>query len=499
MAGAMRLRSGGEKERRGESVPAEDEQALSGLKAELHSRVLMEMAVRPGRTRAEMRERVLEIIDTELAVKRRSLRRGDELKLLIESLLNDIFGLGAIQHLVEDETISEIMVNGPSEVYVEREGRVYATDVKFDSREHLMSIIERIVGLVGRRVDESFPMADARLADGSRVNIVVPPIVMEGPVLTIRKFRIKVLDTEELVASNAATQNMMDFLALAVKGRTNILITGGSSSGKTTLLNLLSSFIGDKERVVTIEDALELRLRQRHVVKMETRPTNPEGRGEITIRDLVRNAMRMRPDRIVVGEVRGPEALDMIQAMNTDHDGGMSTLHANSAVDALQRLETMALMAGVELPIEAMRFQICSAINLVVHTERVAGGARKIVDISEVLREPGKLTVRPIFEYELLGVDENGNAKGRHRATGIVPQCVTLLRARGLKVDERIFTSGRVTKMKAKAVVRVIARRKTRAATKAKTVKTAVRSKGGVRAKAQPKGKPKTKSPKRNL
>jgi pilus assembly protein CpaF len=444
----LRDRSREAKERRNIGrQPAEATQWLE-LKAELHRRVLDEMAVHPNLSRSEMRERVLYIIDTEIALKRPKLRRGEELKVLIESLLNDIFGLGAIQHLVDDPDVSEIMVNGPDQVYVERAGRVYATDVKFDSTEQLKTVIERIVGLVGRRVDESFPMVDARLPDGSRVNVVMEPVVLDGPHMTIRKFRLKLLSVEELVDINSATANMMTFLTAAVKGRQNILITGGSSSGKTTLLNVLSGFIGDQERIVTIEDAVELRLRQKHVVRMETRPPNTEGKGMIAVRDLVRNSLRMRPDRIVVGEVRGPEALDMIQAMNTDHDGGMSTLHANSSQDALQRLETMAMMAGVELPSAAMRFQICSAINLVVHTERVSGGARKIVEISEVLRVPGEMQVQPIFWYEQTGVDAEENATGVHRASGTVPDCVERIRARGLEVDERIFARGAGLKKK---------------------------------------------------
>ena len=418
---------------------------LQVIKAELHQRILQEMALRPNWTRSEARGRVLEIVDAELNLQKTPLRRQGERAELIESLLNDVFGLGAIQKLIDDPGVSEIMVNGPNEVFVERSGRVYMSDIKFDSADRLMSVIDRIVGSVGRRVDESFPMVDARLADGSRVNVILPPLALRGACLTIRKFREEHYTSDQLIEMGAASKPIMDFLQAAVRGKANILITGGTSSGKTTLLNIISSFIGDQERIVTIEDAAELRLAQRHVVPLETRPPNNEGKGTITIRDLVKNSLRMRPDRLVVGEVRGPEALDMIQAMNTGHDGSMSTLHANSSVDALQRLEAMAMMAGVELPSESIRFQICSAITLVVHTERVSGGARKIVDVSEVLHQRGEMATRSIFNYRQSGVDEHGNAVGIHGATGLVPTYLSRIRDLGGVVDDEIFKTAILT------------------------------------------------------
>ena len=425
----------------GRDIPTQTQADTRGLKSALHQKVLDDMAARPNWTRQEAKARVLAIVDTALSLQQTQLRRAGERAELIDSLLNDVFGLGPIQKLVDDPSVDEIMVNGPYEVFVEKKGRVYVTDVKFDSVEHEMGIIERIVGSVGRRVDESFPMADARLADGSRVNVVLPPLALKGPCLTIRKFRAEHYTGAQLIEMGASSPYIMDFLKEAVESKENILITGGTSSGKTTLLNIMSGFISDSERIVTIEDAAELRLNQRHVVPLETRPPNSEGKGTIVIRDLVKNALRMRPDRIVVGEVRGPEALDMIQAMNTGHDGSMSTLHANSSADALQRLEAMAMMAGVELPSESIRFQISSAISLVVHTERVSGGSRKIVDVSEVVRKRGELQTRTIFHYQQAGVDTSGNATGEFSATGVVPSCLARIRGRGGVVDDAIFAA----------------------------------------------------------
>ena len=476
-----------DQERRASGRQAQEELALRNLKVELHRRVLQEMTAKPDWGRQEAREMALRIIDNELAVQRPTLRRGSELQNLIEALLNDIFGLGAIQPLVDDPSVSEIMVNGPDQIYVERNGRIYPTKVHFDGVESEMTVIERMVGTVGRRVDESTPMADARLPDGSRVNVVLPPLVLGGPVVTIRKFRLKLFDVDELVEVGAATKEMFAFLEAAVRGRQNILVTGGSSSGKTTLLNLLSGFIGSGERIVTIEDAVELKLRQEHVVTMETRPPNAEGRGTVTMRDLVRNALRMRPDRIVVGEVRGPEALDMIQAMSTDHDGGMSTLHANSSRDALQRLETMVMMAGLEIPVEGIRSQIGSAIGLVVHTERVSGGARKIVEVSEVERAGSTVAVKPIFTYLQTGVDKEGNAVGRHTSSGQVPDCAASIRAHGVVVEDRWFRTPGAAAKPTKT-----ARPKSARAKRPKPVKTATANLArGKAARGKPaKGKP---------
>jgi len=338
---------------------------------------------------------------------------------LVDALLDEVLGLGPLQALLEDSAVSEIMINHPQQIFVERAGRVSLSPVVFESASQLRQVIDRIVSTVGRRVDESSPMCDARLRDGSRVNVVLPPLAIDGPCMTIRKFSRDKLRPEDLLSSGSASLQMMTFLRAAVRSRLSILVSGGTSSGKTTLLNILSSFIPTDERIVTVEDSAELQLRQQHVIRLESRPPNVEGKGAIEIRDLVRNALRMRPDRIIVGECRGGEALDMLQAMNTGHEGSMSTVHANTPYDAFGRLETMVLMAGADLPVRAIQKQVASAIDIVVQAERVRGGARKIVSIAEVTGlANGETQFQELFQFRQTGLDHEGNANGYHTATG---------------------------------------------------------------------------------
>jgi pilus assembly protein CpaF len=338
---------------------------------------------------------------------------------LLDALLDEVLGLGPLQPLLEDPAISEVMINHSRQVFVERRGRVMLSPVVFESDAQLRQVIDRVVSTVGRRVDESSPMCDARLRDGSRVNVVLPPLALDGPCMTIRKFSRDKLRPADLLAMGSATADMMRFLEAAVRSRLSILVSGGTSSGKTTLLNIISGYIPADERIVTIEDAAELQLRQTHVIRLEARPPSIEGTGAIEIRDLVRNALRMRPDRIVVGECRGGEALDMLQAMNTGHEGSMSTVHANSPQDAISRLEAMVLMAGTDLPSRAIQKQIGSAIDVIIQTQRVRGGARKIVSVCEVTGlTNGETQTHELFQFRQTGVDEEGNVQGFHSATG---------------------------------------------------------------------------------
>jgi pilus assembly protein CpaF len=360
---------------------------------------------------------------------------------MLEQITDEILGLGPMEPLLRDETITEVMVNGPQQVYIEREGRLELTNVTFQNDEHVMKIIQRIIAPIGRRVDESSPMVDARLADGSRVNAIIPPLSLIGPVITIRKFSATPFTVEDLVRFGTATPEMFEFLEACVKARLNIFVSGGTGSGKTTMLNILSSFIPDDERIVTIEDAAELQLRQEHVVTLEARPANIEGKGAIPIRELVRNALRMRPDRIVVGECRSAEALDMLQAMNTGHDGSMSTGHANSPRDLLARLETMVLMAGMDLPLRAIREQIASAVDLIVHQNRLKDGSRKIVAITEVQGMEGDVIVmQDIFVFEQTAVVE-GKIQGKLRPTGIRPKFVEKFETAGIHLPPNVFGS----------------------------------------------------------
>jgi pilus assembly protein CpaF len=369
-----------------------------------------------------------------------ALTRAERVRML-EQITDEILGLGPLEPLLRDETLTEVMVNGPQQVYIEREGKLELTNVTFQNDEHVMKIIQRIIAPIGRRVDESSPMVDARLADGSRVNAIIPPLSLVGPVITIRKFAATPFTVDDLVRFGTATPEMFEFLEACVKARLNIFVSGGTGSGKTTMLNILSSFIPDDERIVTIEDAAELQLRQEHVVTLEARPSNIEGKGAIPIRELVRNALRMRPDRIVVGECRSAEALDMLQAMNTGHDGSMSTGHANTPRDMLSRLETMVLMAGMDLPLRAIREQISSAVDLIVHQNRLKDGTRKITNITEVQGMEGDVIVmQDVFVFEQTDV-QDGKIIGRLKPTGIRPHFVERFEVAGIHLPPNIFGS----------------------------------------------------------
>ena len=360
---------------------------------------------------------------------------------LVDQVLDEVFGLGPLEPLIKDAEISDILVNTYDQVIVERNGRLEPTDVRFKDDRHLLQVIDRIVSAVGRRIDDSSPMVDARLADGSRVNAIIPPLSIDGPHLSIRKFRRDVMAAEDMLHNTTLTEPMLEFMKGVVSSRLNVLISGGTGSGKTTFLNVLSSFIPTRERVLTIEDSAELQLRQPHVVRLETRPPNIEGVGEVPQRQLVINSLRMRPDRIIVGEVRGAEAVDMLQAMNTGHDGSLTTLHANSPRDAISRLETMISMAGLSLPEKGMRQQIASAIDIIVQVARLADGTRKIVNISEIVGMEGEvITMQDIFLFEREGMDADGNVTGRFLATGIRPRCAERLQQHGIDLAGTLFS-----------------------------------------------------------
>jgi len=363
-----------------------------------------------------------------------------EREALISDVMNELFGLGPLEVLLRDPLVSDILVNRFNQVFVEREGKLAETDVVFKDDRHLMQIIERIVSSVGRRIDESSPMVDARLADGSRVNAIIPPLALDGPAMSIRRFRTDRLGADDLVGRESWTEPMKEFLQAAIACRLNLIVSGGTGAGKTTLLNILSSFIGPMERVVTIEDAAELSLRQRHVVRLETRPANIEGKGAVRARELVVNALRMRPDRIIVGEVRSEEALDMLQAMNTGHDGSLTTIHANTQRDALYRLDTMVAMANLNIPERAVRQQIASAVNLIVQVSRMADGTRKVTGISEITGMEGDvITMQDIFVFERGGIGPGGKVVGRFKATGVRPKCSDKIAAAGMELRRDMF------------------------------------------------------------
>ena len=406
---------------------------------ELLNRLNLERLTRVKREDAEpeIRNLIIAMLDAEADKTPLSLFERES---LVVDVLNEIFGLGPLEALLADINISDILVNRYNQVYIERNGLLEDTDIVFRDDAHLLRIIERIVSSVGRRIDESSPMVDARLADGSRVNAIIPPLALDGPALSIRRFRTDRLAAPDLVDRESLSQPMLDFVREVVAARLNVIVSGGTGAGKTTLLNILSSFISDRERIVTIEDAAELVLRQRHVVRLETRPPNIEGKGSVRQRQLVINALRMRPDRIIVGEVRGDEALDMLQAMNTGHDGSLTTVHANSARDALYRLDTMVAMANLNIPEKAIRQQISSAINMVVHMSRMADGTRKVTSITEITGMEGEIiSMQDIFLFERTGLSQNGKVSGRFRATGIRPKCADRLAASGVQLPMEMF------------------------------------------------------------
>ena len=419
------------------------QKSYQDLKARVHNDLLnqlnLERLTQMGQKEAEpeIRRIILAIIErgsetTPLALTER--------ETLVVDVLNELFGLGPLEALLRDQNISDILVNRFDQVYVERDGRLELTDILFRDDRHLMQIIERIVSTVGRRIDESSPMVDARLRDGSRVNAIIPPLAIDGPSLSIRRFRTGRVGADDMVGRETMTQPMLDFLRAAVACRLNIIVSGGTGAGKTTLLNVLSGFISNLERVVTIEDAAELMMRQRHVVRLETRPPNIEGKGAVRQRDLVVNALRMRPDRIIVGEVRSDEALDMLQAMNSGHDGGLTTIHANSPRDALYRLDTMVAMANLNLPERAVRQQIASAVNLVIQVTRLSDGTRKVTAITEVTGMEGEMiSTQDIFVFDRTGLRRDGKVCGRFRATGIRPRCTERLLSFGVQLPIDMF------------------------------------------------------------
>ena len=406
----------------------------------IHARVIDKLN-RQGKSDVD-RVEMLQLLEETIAEDVFDIPRMERPKMAIE-LLNDILGYGPIQELIDNPSYSEIMVNGPNQVYVEYKGKLTLTDIKFRDDAHLMNIIDRIVSLVGRHVDEASPMCDARLKDGSRVNVIIPPISLVGPVLTIRKFGKDPVTAQQLLEWGSMTPKMLNFLEACVKGKLNIIVSGGTGSGKTTLLNVLSSYIPADERIVTIEDAAEVQLKQEHVVTLEARPANLEGRGQVSIRDLVRNALRMRPDRIIVGECRGGETLDMLQAMNTGHDGSLTTAHANSPRDTVARVETMVMMSGMELPVRAIREQVASAIDMIVQQSRLRDGTRKITQITEVVGMEGDvISTQDLFVFETDGkLDTNGKFQGKFVATGIHPNCLQKIRENGVVVKNDWFTN----------------------------------------------------------
>jgi len=426
------------------SAPITSPQAGSyfDLKTRVQNKLLAELDPSTDVTRTdEVRRTIQELFEQILAEENIVLSRPERARLF-EQIAAEILGFGPLQPLLEDDTITEIMVNGAKNIYIERKGKIHRVPVTFENNDHVLRIIDRIVAPLGRRIDEASPYVDARLPDGSRVNAVIAPISLVGPVLTIRKFARNPITVEQMIQWGTLTQESLQFLKACVEARLNIVISGGTGSGKTTFLNVLSAFIPNDERIVTIENAAELQLRQEHVVTLESRPPNIEGRGEVTIRALVVNALRMRPDRIIVGEIRDEAALDMLQAMNTGHDGSMTTLHSNSPRDSLARLETMTLMAGMDLPSRAIREQVASAINLIVHQERMRDGSRRIVNITEISGMEGEvITMTDIFLFEQTGV-ENGQIVGRLRPTGLRPKFMDRIDAAGVHLPPSIFGIG---------------------------------------------------------
>ncbi len=417
------------------------EMEFENLKRRIHGKLVDKLDLtRVGELEGETLRREIRLVVEHLCDTEDTLLNRNERERLVDEVLDETFGLGPLELLLKDASISDIMINGPQSIYVERKGQVEKTPVTFRDNNHLLQIIDRIVSKVGRRVDEVCPMVDARLTDGSRVNAIIPPLALDGAIVSIRRFGSNPLKLEDLLNYKAFTPEMVMLLEGAIKARLNMIISGGTGSGKTTLLNTLSSFISNTDRIITIEDAAELQLQQEHVVRLETRPANIEGKGAISATDLVRNALRMRPERIIIGECRGPETLDMLQAMNTGHEGSMTTVHANTPRDAVARIETMITMAGFDLPLKAMRSQVASAVNLIIQASRLQGGPRKVTHITEIVgMEQDTIVMQDIYRFIQDGMDENGRAYGRFESTGIRPACMDRLEQAGIRLPSSAF------------------------------------------------------------
>jgi pilus assembly protein CpaF len=428
-----------------DSGQLETQKTLSKLEIEwkerIHSRLLevMDLSLIGTLDDAQARDQIKEL-SQRLLVEEAAPLNVEQRKSVVQRVEDEVLGLGPLEPLLQDKTVSDILVNGAGQVYVERKGKLQLTDVQFGDDRHLLNIIDRIVSSIGRRIDESSPMVDARLKDGSRVNVIIPPLALDGPTMSIRRFAVELLSIDDLVSLGSVSAELAQVLQAVVKGRLNVLVSGGTGAGKTTLLNILSGFIPTDERIVTIEDSAELQLQQPHVVRLETRPANIEGKGEVAQRDLVRNSLRMRPERIIIGEVRCAEALDMLQAMNTGHDGSLTTIHANTPRDALSRIENMVSMTGITFPTKTLRAQLASAINVVVQVERHEDGKRRITSLQEINGMEGDIiTMSELFQFEREGLDENGNVQGELRATGIIPAFQKQLSAKGIDLPVSLF------------------------------------------------------------
>ena len=411
------------------------------VKQRIHGKLIGKLDLsRVGNLEGDVLKREIRLVIEQLCDLEENLMNRTERDRLVEEIMDETLGLGPLEFLLKDPTISDILINGPKNIYCERAGKMEKSKIEFRDNNHLLQIIDRIVSKVGRRVDETCPMVDARLTDGSRVNAIIPPLALDGAAMSIRRFGSNPLKLEDLLNYKAFTPEMVMLLEGAMKARLNIVISGGTGSGKTTLLNTLSSFISNEDRIITIEDAAEIQLQQDHVVRLETRPPNIEGKGAVSATDLVKNCLRMRPERIIIGECRGPETLDMLQAMNTGHEGSLTTTHANTPRDCIARMETMIMMAGFELPIKAMRTQISSAVDLIIQANRLQGGPRKVTRITEVCgMENDTIVMQDIFKFDKTGVDENGRATGKFICTGVRPKCMDKLESMGIKLPASIF------------------------------------------------------------
>ena len=411
------------------------------VKQRIHGKLIGKLDLsRVGNLEGDVLKREIRLVIEQLCDLEENLMNRTERDRLVEEIMDETLGLGPLEFLLKDPTISDILINGPKNIYCERAGKMEKSKIEFRDNNHLLQIIDRIVSKVGRRVDETCPMVDARLTDGSRVNAIIPPLALDGAAMSIRRFGSNPLKLEDLLNYKAFTPEMVMLLEGAMKARLNIVISGGTGSGKTTLLNTLSSFISNEDRIITIEDAAEIQLQQDHVVRLETRPPNIEGKGAVSATDLVKNCLRMRPERIIIGECRGPETLDMLQAMNTGHEGSLTTTHANTPRDCIARMETMIMMAGFELPIKAMRTQISSAVDLIIQANRLQGGPRKVTRITEVCgMENDTIVMQDIFKFNKTGVDENGRATGKFICTGVRPKCMDKLESMGIKLPASIF------------------------------------------------------------